>query len=84
MADTSVSIKTGVTRGPESWAYIYIALGFVVSIEGTIIQMLPITFPYNIISYLAVAAATAWGFLDNGWVQNKLVGLKTRYEMKSR
>ena len=51
---TKVGVSATVKRGPESWAYIYIALGFVLSIEGTIIGMItPLVFPWNLIAYIA-------------------------------
>ena len=49
----TVTNETSVRRGPESWAYIYTGLGFVVTIESTIIGMMtPLMFPWNIIIYL--------------------------------
>jgi hypothetical protein len=38
MAQDTVSAT--VTRGPASWAFIYIALGFAISIEGTAISLI--------------------------------------------
>jgi predicted membrane channel-forming protein YqfA (hemolysin III family) len=76
---------TAVTRGPESWAYIYVAFGFVLAIEGTIIQMLtPLHFPWNLFVYIALGAFTFWLFIHNAWFQNKLIGFKNRYEGKAR
>ena len=78
-------VQMTIKRGPDSWAYIYIALGFAVSIEGTIIQMVaPLLFPWNVGLYIAIAAVTIWAFLDNRWLQNKLVGMKLRFEEKER
>lgn len=80
-----VTVETRVRRGPESWAYIYIVLGFVVTIESTIIGMMtPLMFPWNIIVFLALAAVTVWQFIDNEWLHNKLIGLKNRYENTPR
>jgi cytochrome b subunit of formate dehydrogenase len=74
-----------VTRGEKSWAYIYVALGFAIAIEGTIIQLItPLVFPWNVISFLLVSAFSIWLFLFNGWFQNKLIGWKSRYEDKER
>jgi hypothetical protein len=74
-----------VTRGPEGWAYIYIALGFALSIEATIVQMIdPLHFPWNLAAYAVIALSTAWLFLSSGWFHNKLIGWKDRYEGKSR
>ena len=60
-------------------------LGFVVTIESTVIGMIaPLIFPCNFIAFVVLAAITVWLFIDNRWVQNKLIGLKIRYESKSR
>ncbi|WP_194460334.1 hypothetical protein [Bradyrhizobium sp. CCBAU 53421] len=72
-----------VTRGPESWASIYIALGFTLSIEGTAISMVPL-FPWNLAAYAAIAAITIFLFLNSGWFQNKLLSWKGKYEQKAR
>jgi hypothetical protein len=79
------SATPSVIRGPQSWTYIYVALGFALAIEGTIIQMIdPLRFPYNLVAYLALAAATGWLFLASGWFQNKLIGMKNWYESQGR
>lgn len=72
-----------VTRGPESWASIYVALGFTLSIEGTAISMFPY-FPWNLAAYAVIAALTIILFLSSGWFQNKLLGWKGKYEQKAR
>lgn len=80
-----MSMDAAVTRGQESWAYIYVTLGFALTIESTIIGMMtPLLFPWNIIAYAVLAAVTGWLFIDNGWVHNKLIGLKIRYENRLR
>jgi hypothetical protein len=72
MPKATVKVKTEVKRGPESWSYIYVTLGFVLTIEATIITMIePLKFPWNIVAYLIFAAFTIWQFLDNGRLQNK-------------
>ena len=40
-----------VVRGPESWNYIYVFLGFALAMEGTTIGMFPLSFPWNIIVF---------------------------------
>jgi len=72
-----------VRRGAESWAYIYIVLGFALTIEGTLIDM-AWHYPWNLLTYLIVGALTLWLFLFNGWFQNKLIGIKARYEATAR
>jgi hypothetical protein len=72
-------------RGPESWAYIYTALGFVLAIESTVIGMMtPVSFPWNIAIFIILAIITVWQFIENEWLHNRLIGLKSRYENKAR
>ncbi len=80
---TKATLGIKVKRGPESWAYIYVALGFALTIEGTIIQMTPLVFPLNLVTYFVSAAITVWLFIYNGWFQNKLIGVKNRYENRA-
>jgi hypothetical protein len=80
---TSVRADAKVVRGPQSWAYIYITLGFVIAVELTIIPLL-LRFPWNVIVLAAVMAFTFYLFAFNGWFQNKLMGLKNAYENKAR
>ena len=82
MAKASLSIK--VKRGPESWAFIYIFLGFALTIESTVVTMVPLQWPCNVLAFGAVAAASTWAFLGWGWFQNKLIGIKTKYEGAER
>jgi hypothetical protein len=85
MTKNNVGVTMSVTRGPETWTYIYIVLGFAIAIEGTIIQMIaPLVYPYSLIVYVALGAFTFWLFIFNGWFQNKLVTMKLSYEKKGR
>jgi hypothetical protein len=78
-------VKGVIIRGKPSWDYIYVTLGFALTIEGAIIQMIePIRFPCNIFVYLAFGAVTSWFFIWNGWFHEKLLGLKSWYEGKTR
>ena len=80
----SATISTTVKRGPESWSFIYITLGFMLTIEGTIIAMLNMRLPWSLLSYAGVSAVTVWFWICNGWFQNKLIGLKNDYESRAR
>ncbi len=85
MTEIKVGVTMGVTRGPETWAYIYVWLGFTLTIEGTIITMIaPLIYPWNLIVYATLGAITFWLFINNAWFQNKLVRMKIRYETKAR
>ena len=81
----NAGLTAKVTRGQESWAYIYVALGFAVTIEGTIVSMItPLNFPWNLIAYGFASAVTFYLFLGNRWFLNKLIGSKIKYENASR
>jgi hypothetical protein len=74
--------NANVVRGPDSWNYVYRFLGFVLAIEGTIIGMVPLSFPSNIIVYVIVGYLIFWLFIDYGPFQNWLLGKK--YESRPR
>jgi hypothetical protein len=60
-------------------------LGFALTIETGITGLIsPLKWPWNLISLLLVGAITVYLFLDNGWFQNKLIGIRIRFEEKQR
>ena len=82
---SNVTVTATVKRGPQSWNYIYVMLGFALAIEGTVIAMItPLVFPWNIVAYAILGFVTFWLFISNAWFQNKLIGMKNRYEEKAR
>ncbi|MGB6324939.1 MAG: hypothetical protein WBG11_03955 [Methylocella sp.] len=83
MVEIKDSVSTSVKRRPKSWNYIYVMLGFVLAIGGTVISMLPFG-ARKILTYALFAAAAIGLFLFNGWFQNKLIALKIAYENKAR
>jgi len=85
MAGTKATVGIAVTRGPESWSYIYITLGFALTIEAGVVSLLrPLYWPHNLIAYAATSAFTVFLWLFSGWFQNKLLGWKSTYESKAR
>lgn len=63
----SEKLEAKAIRGGKSWNFIYIGLGFALSIEGTFIQMITrLAFPWSILLYVAVASVTFWFFIRNG------------------
>ena len=84
MVRTTATINAQVKRRPESWNYIYVFLGFTLAIEGDVIQMLQMDRTWSLVPYAALASATVYLFLNNGWFQNKLTGMKSLYEEKWR
>ena len=84
-AAVSAEQSATVKRGTASWAYIYIALGFLLSFEGTIIQLItPLRWPYDLIFYVPLFVLTSLVFLASGRFQGWLVRLKTMYEDRFR
>ncbi len=80
-----ITVDAKVIRGPVSWAYFYVFLGFVLSIEGTIIAMWQrLEFPWNELVYVAVGGMTFYFVLFNAWFKNKLVGWKSWYENRAQ
>lgn len=85
MSKAKSGFSATVKRGAASWSYIYITLGFMLTLEAALIAFItPLTWPRNLITYLAASAITAHLWLFSGWFQNKLVGWKARYEDVSR
>jgi hypothetical protein len=59
--------ESGIRRDSASWTYIYVVLGFMLAIEGTIIQMIePLHFPCNLAVYVVLGALTTWLFISSG------------------
>jgi uncharacterized membrane protein len=82
---SSVKADLRAGSGPQSWTYIYVALGFFIAIGGTIIQMIePLEFPWNIVAFIAIAAIAFWIFLFNALFQNRLMAWKNKYEERPR
>jgi hypothetical protein len=84
-AKATASASAKVKRGEKSWSYLYTLLGFALTIETGIVGLVdPLKWPWNLVSLVVVGAVTIYLFLDNGWFQNKLIGIKARYEEKLR
>ncbi len=73
-----------VLRDKESWNFLYVAFGFAVSIEGTVIGMMGLNFPNNGMLYALAGGITAYLFMFNGQAQDKLIGWKERHENTPR
>jgi hypothetical protein len=81
--NSGVGADAKVIRGPQSWAFIYMALGFTVAIELTMISLLSER-PWNAMLCAGAVAFTVYLFVFNGWFQNKLLGIKQWCEGKAR
>jgi len=79
------SVKKSVTRGPESWAYVCMALGFTLIVEGIVISMVDaFVYPWNVVAYVVVGGVTYWLFTDSAWFQDKMLAKKLKFEGGSR
>ena len=84
-AKATANMSAKIKRGEKSWSYLYTLLGFALTIETGIMGLIePLKWPWNLVTLLLAGAITVYLFLDNGWFQNKLIGLKARYEEKLR
>jgi hypothetical protein len=73
--------RAAILRAPASWSYFYVLLGFALSIEGTIIQMLPLPSSWlNIAVFLIVGYVTYRLVLFSGSCQDRLIRWKERIE----
>ena len=64
----------------ENWTYIYVFLGFALTIEGTFVSLLGLEWPRGLIAYFLFALVTLYLFLLNRRFQDALVKLKARVE----
>jgi hypothetical protein len=84
MVEVRATVDAKVKRGQASWNYIYLTLAFALTFEGTIIQMIPFPFPFNVVVYALAFVGTCCLFLLSGGFQNRLIGWKASYEDKAR
>lgn len=87
MVKLTDGVDAEVRRGSESWTYIYVTLGFMLTIgaeKPSAGLITPLAFPRNLIVYSAAGTFTIYLWLFSGWFQNKLIGWKSRYELKAR
>jgi hypothetical protein len=92
MTDYKMKVETGeykiapgnvdihLKRGNESWAYIYLIAGLLISIEGTFISMSPLIWPCNAFLFLFIGFITFVTCVRNKWFQNKLIVMKISSE----
>lgn len=57
----------------ENWNYIYVFLGFILTIEGTLVSLLNLTWWHGLAAFALVAAISLYLFLGNRWFQDRLV-----------
>jgi len=79
------AVSATLTRKDPSWNYIYIMMGFSLTIEGNFVGMvICLAWPYKWLIYGLFCVATVHLFTSNGWFQSKLIGVKNWYEAKPR
>lgn len=73
-----------IKRGEESWKYIYTILGFMLTIEGTIVSMFSISAICKILLFFITIAVTSFLFFESSKFQNILFSFKSKMEEKLR
>ena len=88
---SSTSTASGhavVVRGAPSWSYIYITLGFAITIGGTLITMVPpdkLPFPWNAGCFIVAIGVLTWLWVFDGLrFQDRLLRLEQWYENRAR
>jgi hypothetical protein len=76
--------RADILTGPMTWSYFYVLFGFALSIEGTLIQMIPLQFPWNIVTFVVISGITCYLVLFSGSCRDKIVELKGWIENKHR
>lgn len=79
---SKVTASGRAVRGQESWNYLYIVTALLISVEGTVLQLIPVGGWIGVIAFVALMALTIWLCLFNGYTQNALIKLKSWYETK--
>ena len=78
---SSAKAKPAVIRGFQSWSFIYIVMGLLITIEGTVITMIePLKFPWNILVFSALAAFTVLVCIKSTWFHERLFRVEQSYE----
>ena len=68
-------------RGSGTWRHLQVVLGFALTIEAVVVEMIkPIEWPYNVATFVIVAAFTMWAFLGGVWLPKKLLDLKDSFD----
>ena len=73
-----------VRRGSESWEFIRWFLAIALGVELTLILSLEASLSDRVFLSMLVGGLTYRLCMNNGWVQNKIVGIKVKYETKWR
>jgi hypothetical protein len=72
-----------VTRGAESWTFIWVTLAVLLGWEAAVSSLFECLVG-RVIVIMAVMPFTAWQMLTNGRLQNHLIGWKARVEGAAR
>lgn len=84
MARATAKAQMQIRRAEKSWTYIYVFLGFLLTIEGNILALAQLDRVWGLSLYFVIGALTVYLFLENAWFQNKLTGWRNSYENKWR
>jgi hypothetical protein len=72
-------------RGSGTWRYLQVVLGFALTIEAVVVEMIkPIEWPYNVATFVIVAAFTIWIFLRSDRLHYRLLHFKDSFDDRVR
>jgi hypothetical protein len=84
-ASGGMGANAGLVRGEKNWNSLYVALGFVLTIGGMIIQMItPLEFPWNLVMYVVFGAIAFRLFLSDRRFQDWVLGKIRSHEDEPR
>jgi len=75
-----MSLDKRIKRGKESWDFIYLVFAILLAIVTFIISILPISWQFKVIIFFITFVTLILLCLFNAWFQNKLIGLKIKFE----
>lgn len=80
----AAAMTTATTRGPQTWAYIYMVAGLLLTIAIAVVSVLDIPGWAKAIAIVCVAIILLVALADSGRVHNWLLRVKRAYEDKAR
>ena len=71
-----------IKRGGESWSFLYILFGILLTIDTFFLSIINIDLTSKILAFIGTFLLLVWTVLINARAQNKIIGLKIKLEEK--